>query len=126
MSFFYSVVRRYYRRQWVPGLATRQARKVDTEMKTTSCTKCGKGLRIAGRGTTNLAQWLAPGAILVFLPKCPACLAGYVALWSGVGLSLSVASGIRHSLIVVSAGMLLILAARLVRKYAARRRLNEA
>ena len=95
-------------------------------MKTTSCIKCGTRLRRAGRGTSHLAKWLAPGAVLVFMPKCPACLAGYVALWSGVGLSLSVASGIRHSLMVVSAGILLFLAGRLALKLLARRRLHDA
>ena len=102
-----------------------QSREADRTMRTTACTRCGNRLRRAGRGTSALAQWLVPGAVLVFMPKCPACLAGYVALWSGVGLSLSVASGIRHSLMVVSAGMLLFLVGRLALKLLARRRLRE-
>ena len=66
-------------------------------------------------GRRSLAGVL-PCLLLAFLPKCPACLAGYVALWTGVGLSLSAASGLRHALIVVCAGMLLFVLGRQLRR----------
>jgi hypothetical protein len=52
--------------------------------------------------TVALAQWALPVTTLVLLPKCPACVATYVLLVTGVGLSFDVAAGVRWTLIVVS------------------------
>jgi hypothetical protein len=43
----------------------------------------------------GLAKWLVPGGILAFMPKCPACVVGYVALATGLGISVSAAASIR-------------------------------
>jgi hypothetical protein len=43
--------------------------------------------------------WVLPSAILVLVPKCPACLAAHVALWTGLGLSLSTATYLRWMLL---------------------------
>jgi hypothetical protein len=44
--------------------------------------------------------WLVPAAALAMMPKCPICLAAYVALFTGLGVSLPVAAAVRTALIV--------------------------
>lgn len=68
----------------------------------TSCQCRSSGLRRSGAA----ARWLGPGALLLLMPKCPACLAGYVALWTGIGLSFSVAEHLRTGLIVACVALL--------------------
>jgi len=52
------------------------------------------------RRSLNLTANIIPVVILAVLPKCPACLAAYVALGTGIGLSLTAATYLRLSLIV--------------------------
>jgi hypothetical protein len=51
------------------------------------------------RRSLELTAKVIPVAILAVLPKCPACLAAYVALGTGIGLSLTAATYLRLSLI---------------------------
>lgn len=54
---------------------------------------------LTGRGFTIL-QWLIPTIVWVLMPKCPACLAGYIALATGVGVSMTVASSVRELMLL--------------------------
>ncbi len=56
--------------------------------------------------------WLLPSAVLVFVQKCPACLAAYIGLWTGLGLSLTTASYLRWAMLLVCVTSLLLLAVR--------------
>jgi membrane protein implicated in regulation of membrane protease activity len=53
------------------------------------------------RRAGEVAGWVVPGATLILLPKCPVCVAMYVALISGVSMSVASASKLRTSLLIV-------------------------
>lgn len=67
------------------------------------------------RRSLDLSAKFIPVAILAVLPKCPACLAAYVALGTGIGLSLTAATYLRLSLIVVCLATLIFLVAKAIR-----------
>jgi hypothetical protein len=67
------------------------------------------------RRSLDLSAKVIPVAILAVLPKCPACLAGYVAIGTGIGLSLSAATYLRLSLIVVCVASLILFVVKMIR-----------
>ena len=60
------------------------------------------------RRCLDAVAWIAPGVTLILLPKCPACLAAYVALL-GVGISMTTSLYLRTTLMIVCVGSLLFL-----------------
>jgi hypothetical protein len=61
---------------------------------------------------SEAARWAAPGLGLALVPKCPACVAAYIAAATGVGISMPTASWLRFGLQVVCTGALAFAAAR--------------
>jgi len=61
------------------------------------------------RRVQEISAWVLPSAILVLMPKCPACLAAHVALWTGLGLSLTTATYLRWALLFLCVASLLFL-----------------
>jgi hypothetical protein len=64
------------------------------------------------RRVREVFAWVLPGAVLVSVPKCPACLAAYVTLWTGLGMSLSTATYLRGVLLFLCVASLLFLVVR--------------
>jgi hypothetical protein len=58
------------------------------------------------------AGWLIPGITLALIPKCPLCVVGYVALATGLGISISTATYLRTGVIISCAVTLAGVAAR--------------
>lgn len=88
-------------------------------MKTKSL-QCCSGSRVDCtsfiRRAIDLVGWIVPSAVLALIPKCPFCLAAYVALWTGLGLSVTAAANLRVFLIVACLISLAFLAARQTRR----------
>src|SRR5271156_6547186 len=61
------------------------------------------------RRVREIFAWVLPSAVLVLVPKCPACLAAHLTFWTGLGLSLSAATYLRWTLLFVCVASLLFL-----------------
>ncbi len=67
------------------------------------------------RRTLSFVEWALPVTALALVPKCPACLAGYILLFTGIGLSVSAAAALRWTILGVCAAVLALLLLRLMR-----------
>ncbi len=73
----------------------------------------------AGRSWTRTGRravrWIVPGVVLAAMPKCPLCLAAYVAVFTGFGISLAAAKFAWWFVAAGCIGVLAYLAANVVR-----------
>lgn len=85
----------------------------------------GESPTLAGRALQT-ARWALPATLLAVLPKCPICLAAYIAVGTGIGVSITAASWLRMFLVAACLASLSLFAAAHVSRLIARRRMAMA
>jgi hypothetical protein len=68
----------------------------------------------------EIAGWIVPSVALALLPKCPACVAAYVAVATGIGISLPTATYVRVTLGALCVASLVFMTAKRLRRVGAR------
>ena len=77
-----------------------------------NCCSSGPRAGVVARRAAGIAQWVAPAATLALLPKCPLCVAAYVALFTGISLSAAAATYLRGGLVTLCITSLVLLIGR--------------
>lgn len=78
--------------------------------------------RRLARRTRGAAAWALPSIVLALLPKCPLCIAAYLAIGGGLGMSLTSATHLRTVLVWLCWSVLGLLAVRMTMRFGHRTR----
>ena len=68
------------------------------------------------RAVRGAVSWIVPSVVLAAMPKCPVCVAAYVALFTGCGISLAAASSLWWIVVIGCVATLLYLALQTLRR----------
>ena len=80
------------------------------------------GERRLARRTRGAAAWALPSIALALVPKCPLCIAAYLAIGGGLGMSLTTATHLRTALVWLCWSVLGLLAVRMMMRFIQRTR----
>lgn len=80
-----------------------------------------EGKKKTGRRSKDYIKMAVSAFVFVLIPKCPVCLAGYIALGTGLGISLTTATYIRFGLIIACALSLVYFVFKQISRYLFRR-----
>jgi type III secretory pathway component EscS len=90
-------------------------------MSTRSCCAVpGRSSFISSRGGADAkgaARLGTPALILILLPKCPMCVAAYVAMFTGIGLSMEAATWLQETTIAVCVLAIILAITRMMRRH---------
>ncbi|SFQ52412.1 hypothetical protein [Parafilimonas terrae] len=76
-----------------------------------------QGKKKAARRGRAFIEMAVPAFVFMLIPKCPVCLAGYIALATGAGISLTTATYMRIGLIIACVASLVYFVFKQVSKY---------
>lgn len=87
-----------------------------------ACCSRRKASRTASwaRRGLEIGEWMVPSIMLALMPKCPACVAAYIAIGTGIGISMPTATYLRVTVVILCVASLVFLAARRARRLIAR------
>ena len=85
-------------------------------MSTDRCCEGASTSSPRARRFLGAAGYVVPSAILALLPKCPACIAAYLAVGAGIGVTVSTAATLRTTLLILCVACLAYFTARHFRR----------
>jgi hypothetical protein len=96
-------------------------RNVAVAQAAAGLTAAGKNsARRPARRTRGAAAFALPSVALALVPKCPMCIAAWLAIGGGFGISISTAAHLRTALVWLCWSVLVLLAARVAMRFRSR------